>query len=145
MSSGRPPASSAAVSERMSRLRRRDTTPETLIRSALHRRGLRFRIERPLVFDRRRRADIVFPREQVAVFVDGCFWHSCPEHATFPRANAAFWREKLQRNVDRDRDTDRRLEALGWTVVRVWEHEDPEEAADGIAQIVRAHRVSSRS
>src|SRR5262245_3398365 len=98
----------------MSRLGRRDTAPELLIRSELHRRGLRFRVQRPLDFDRRRRADIVFPRERVAVFVDGCFWHSCPEHATFPQANAEFWRTKLARNVERDRDTDRRLADLDW-------------------------------
>lgn len=124
----------------MSKLRRRDTAPEILVRSALHRRGLRFRIERPLDFDRRRRADIVFPRARVVVFVDGCFWHRCPEHATFPRANAAFWADKLQRNVDRDRDTDARLTAAGWTVIRVWEHEDPEQAADRIAAAVAERR-----
>jgi DNA mismatch endonuclease, patch repair protein len=124
----------------MSKLRRRDTTPEKLVRSALHRRGLRFRIERPLEFDRRRRADIVFPRARVVVFVDGCFWHRCPEHATFPRANAAFWADKLQRNVDRDRDTDARLTEAGWMVLRVWEHEDPEAAADRIAAAVAERR-----
>jgi DNA mismatch endonuclease (patch repair protein) len=95
-----------------------------------------------LEFDRRRRVDIVFPRERVAVFVDGCFWHSCPDHATHPRANAEFWRSKLQRNVDRDRDTDGRLEALGWTVLRFWEHEDPGAAADRIEAVVRTVRHS---
>src|SRR4051794_13213850 len=102
----------------MSRLGRRDTRPEVEIRSALHRRGLRFRLQRPIDFDRRRRVDIVFPRERVAVFVDGCFWHGCPEHATFPQANAEFWRSKLSGNVERDRDTDRRLDEAGWTVLR---------------------------
>jgi DNA mismatch endonuclease, patch repair protein len=136
----RPPASSPAVSARMSRLGRRDTAPELLVRSALHRRGLRFRVQRPLDFDRRRRADIVFARERVAVFVDGCFWHRCPDHATFPRANAKFWEDKLQRNVDRDRDTDARLAAAGWTVIRVWEHERPEDAADRIGATVMERR-----
>src|SRR4051794_25414000 len=104
----------------MRRLRRRDTTPERAIRSLLHRRGLRFRVERPLEFDRRRRADIVFPTERLAIFIDGCFWHRCPEHATFPRANAAFWATKLAANVARDLDTNRRLRESGWEVIRVW-------------------------
>lgn len=73
----------------------------------------------------RRRADILFTKARVAVFVDGCFWHKCPVHGTEPKANAEWWRAKLQRNVERDRDTDRRLEEAGWTVIRLWEHEDP--------------------
>jgi DNA mismatch endonuclease (patch repair protein) len=85
----------------------------------------------------RRRADVVFSRRKVAVYVDGCFWHSCEIHATTPKANRDWWVEKLQKNVDRDRDTDRRLAAAGWTVVRVWEHEDMHEAADRIAELVR--------
>lgn len=101
----------------------RDTTPELALRSALHRAGLRYRVDRPLPFDRRRRADIVFPTERVAVFVDGCFWHGCPEHYVAPKANARFWRNKVQANRARDRDTDRRLRDLDWAVVRVWEHE----------------------
>lgn len=126
----------------MSRLGRRDTAPEVAIRSLLHRAGLRFRVDHPLEFDRRRRADILFPTERVAVFVDGCFWHSCPEHATFPRANAEFWRAKLRRNVERDRETDRRLAEAGWIVVRVWEHESPRDAADRIAAVVRSRRAA---
>jgi DNA mismatch endonuclease (patch repair protein) len=136
----RPPASSAGVSRRMSRLARRDTRPELQIRSALHRRGLRFRLQEPIGFDRRRRIDIVFPREKVAIFVDGCFWHSCPEHATYPVANAEFWTEKLARNVARDEDTNVRLSEEGWEVIRVWEHEDPDTAAERIEQAVRGRR-----
>jgi DNA mismatch endonuclease (patch repair protein) len=113
----------------MGRTRQHGTGAELALRSALHRRGLRFRVQRPLGFDRRRRADIVFPKERLAVFVDGCFWHSCPQHATFPRANAAWWSEKLARNVERDHETNQRLAGDGWTVVRVWEHEHPEDAA----------------
>lgn len=104
--------------------RRRDTRPEMTLRRALHAAGLRFRVDVPLPFDRRRRADIVFPRQKVAIFVDGCFWHRCPEHYTSPKANSEFWAEKARRNVERDRDTDARLEALGWTVLRFWEHDD---------------------
>ena len=80
----------------------------------------------------RRRADLVFPRARVAVFVDGCFWHRCPRHATSPKNNAAWWATKLDGNVARDRDTDERLAAAGWTVVRIWEHEDPVTAADAV-------------
>lgn len=125
----------------MSRTRQRGTTPELALRSELHRRGLRFRLHRPLEFDHRRKADIVFPREHVAVFVDGCFWHSCPDHATFPKANEAFWARKLAGNVARDRDTDRRLEEAGWLVVRVWEHESAELAADAVLVALEQRRT----
>lgn len=78
--------------------------------------------------------DIAFTRRRVAVFVDGCFWHACPIHATAPRANGAWWSAKLQKNVDRDRATDDHLQQLGWTVVRIWEHEDPGDAADRVVR-----------
>jgi DNA mismatch endonuclease (patch repair protein) len=93
-------------------------------------------VQRPLGFDRRRKVDIVFPTERLAVFVDGCFWHSCPEHATYPRANGHWWAAKLARNVERDRETDRRLAAEGWTVLRIWEHEDPLEAATNVERVL---------
>lgn len=99
-------------------------------------------MQRRLDFDPRRKADIVFPRERLAVFVDGCFWHSCPEHATSPKANAPFWAAKLGGNVRRDRDTDRRLEESGWTVVRVWEHEPAQRAADTIESVLSGLRSS---
>ena len=117
--------------------RERDTGTERALRSELHARGLRFRLHRRLLKGLRREADLVFPRARVAVFVDGCFWHGCPEHATWPRNNAAFWREKIETNVARDRDTDARLAAEGWTVIRVWEHEAPAEAAKRIEAAVR--------
>lgn len=119
--------------------RRRDTTPEMLLRSALHALGLRYRTDLRLDLGARRvRPDVVFTARRVAVFVDGCFWHSCPTHATRPVANAAFWREKLTRNVERDRANDRALIEAGWTVIRVWEHEDSVQAAQRIARVVRA-------
>lgn len=124
----------------MARTGRRDTRPEILLRCLLHARGLRFRVDRAVLKDRRRRADIVFGPARVVVFVDGCFWHGCPEHATWPAANAAYWREKIETNRARDRDTDLRLAAEGWQVIRVWEHEDPAEAADVIEAAVRARR-----
>lgn len=108
-----------------------------VIRRELHRRGLRYRVEYTVVARPRRVADIVFTRQRLAVFVDGCFWHSCPEHGTKPVNNADWWQEKLTRNVARDRDTDDRLTQAGWCVVRVWEHEDPQEAARRLLPIVR--------
>ncbi|MEV6068496.1 very short patch repair endonuclease [Nocardia sp. NPDC052001] len=124
------PITDAATSARMAKQRRVDTKPEMALRRELHRRGARFFVDRAPLPKMRRRADIVFPRRKVAVFVDGCFWHSCPQHATSPKNNAEFWAEKLAGNVARDRDTDARLTAQGWTVVRVWEHESAQAAAD---------------
>jgi len=121
----------------MSRLGRRDTTPELAIRSELHRRGLRFRVDRAPVPGLRSRADIVFGPARVAVYVDGCFWHSCPQHATRPKANAEWWERKLTRNQERDRATDRALAESGWQVIRIWEHENPIAAADRVESVLR--------
>jgi DNA mismatch endonuclease, patch repair protein len=132
-----------AVSARMRRTRGRDTPAELALRSALHRRGMRFYVDRaPLPRFPRRRADIVFPRVHVAVFLDGCFWHGCPEHATWPKANAEWWRAKIEANRSRDAATNAELEAAGWAVVRVWEHSDPELAADEVAARVCERRKS---
>lgn len=124
----------------MSRLGRRDTAPERAIRSELHRRGLRFRLDRPVVPHLRVRPDLVFPTQRIAIFVDGCFWHCCPDHASWPKSNADWWRDKLRANVRRDRRTDAALTAAGWLVIRVWEHEMPRDASDRIEQAVRARR-----
>jgi DNA mismatch endonuclease (patch repair protein) len=139
-SSARPVPSSAAKSAEMSRLGRRDTQPELALRSELHRRGFRFRVDRAPRPGLRSRADIVFGPARVAVYVDGCFWHSCPEHGTRPKANAEWWERKLDRNQERDRETDRILREHGWRVVRIWEHEDPLKAADRVVEAVRKHR-----
>lgn len=118
--------------------RRKDTGPERLLRSQLHARGLRYRVDRPLVLDDRRvRPDLVFSGARVAVFVDGCFWHRCPVHATHPKANADYWQAKFDRNVARDRGDDAALRSAGWTVVRIWEHEDPDEAAVRVEAVLR--------
>lgn len=135
--------SSAAASLRMSRTSRRDTAPELLLRRALHRRGLRFRVDKAVLPDRRRRADIVFGRARVVVFVDGCFWHGCPVHGTSPSANARFWHEKIETNQRRDRDTDERLKHAGWHVVRIWEHEDPVDGAERIDRLVRGRHATA--
>ena len=103
--------------------RSRDTGPELAVRRAVHAQGLRYRVGvRPLP-DLRRTADLVFRTVKVAVFVDGCFWHYCPEHATRPAANAVYWEDKLRRNCERDTETDALLAEAGWRAVRVWEHE----------------------
>ncbi len=124
----------------MARTRRRDTKPELELRRKLFARGLRYRVDVPILGSIRRRPDIVFSRARVAVFVDGCFWHGCPDHATWPKANEAFWREKIETNKLRDRDTDQRLSDASWLVVRVWEHEDADRTADRLEKIVRERR-----
>ena len=116
----------------MSKLRRRDTTPELLLRRALHERGIKYRVAYPVPGQQRRTIDIALTRVKLAVFVDGCFWHGCPDHGTSPRANSDWWRIKLGANAARDRDTDRLLHALGWQVLRVWQHEPAEEAVQRI-------------
>lgn len=117
-----PPPSSPAVRRNM-RANRSESDVERRLRSALHREGLRFRKNTTAVPGLRARPDIVFSRARIAVFVDGCFWHRCPVHATAPRANARWWDAKLDENVRRDRRSDRALREAGWTVLRVWEHE----------------------
>lgn len=124
----------------MARVRQKGTGAELMLRHALHAMGLRYRLQVPLLSKPRRVADIVFPGARVAVFVDGCFWHGCPEHATWPKKNADFWREKIKANQVRDADTNQRLEALGWTIVRVWTHEAAEEAAARIAHVIRERK-----
>lgn len=121
----------------MARVARRDTRPELSIRRELHARGLRYRVDVSPVPRLRGRADILFRQARVAVYVDGCFWHSCPEHGVLPKSNREWWREKLAANVRRDRTTESTLAELGWRVVRVWEHEDPVTAADRIDAAVR--------
>jgi DNA mismatch endonuclease (patch repair protein) len=126
------------TSKRMSRTAQRDNSGELALRSELHRRGLRFRLHRHLLVGVRRSADIAFPSSRTAIFVDGCFWHGCPEHGTWPKNNAAWWRAKINGNIARDRDTDVRLIDAGWTVLRVWEHEAVQAAADRIEAAVRS-------
>jgi DNA mismatch endonuclease (patch repair protein) len=128
----------------MSRQRRRDTQPELALRRHLHALGLRYRVEARPLPSVRITADIVFGPAKVAVFVDGCFWHVCPMHATFPRANRSWWNEKLERNIERDRRNDRTLINAGWLPVHVWEHEDPEEVAYRIATLVKMRRDGVR-
>jgi DNA mismatch endonuclease (patch repair protein) len=130
-----------ALSRKMSTLARRDTKPELLLRSELHGRGMRFRVQMKVPGNNRRTVDIVFTRVRLAVYVDGCFWHGCPEHHVRPQANSEWWRWKIERNQARDRDTDRQLEASGWKVLRIWEHVLVAEAADEVEEAYRARAV----
>lgn len=115
--------------------RRAETKPEQRLRSELHRRGMRFRKDLLIrAGGIRTHADIAFTRRRLAVFVDGCFWHRCPEHGTSPKSNTDYWAPKLQANVDRDRRVDAALRTDGWAVLRIWEHEDLEAAADRVQQ-----------
>jgi len=115
---------SVQTARRMSLQARRDTRPELAIRSALHASGRRFRVSYPVPGLKRCSMDIAFPRQRVAVFVDGCFWHGCPEHGTLPKSNADRWAGKLNSNRERDRHVDAHLRDQGWSVLRIWEHED---------------------
>ncbi|MDL4862619.1 very short patch repair endonuclease [Halomonas elongata] len=131
-----PRPSSPQASHRLRRTRQKDTSAEVHVRRELHRRGLRYRVGYKVMSKPRRVADIVFTRQRLAVFVDGCFWHGCPLHGTWPKNNAEFWRDKIETNRRRDRDTNRRLSEAGWTVVRIWEHESPREAADRVEHML---------
>ena len=118
----------------MRAIRRTDTKPELALRRALHRLGYRFRKDYrlDLATGRRVRPDIVFTRRRVAVFVDGCFWHACPEHGSKPAVNQGYWNPKLQRNTERDRAADAALELAGWQVVRLWEHVPLDDAVTAV-------------
>jgi DNA mismatch endonuclease (patch repair protein) len=134
-----PHPSSPGRSANMRANRRADTKPELALRRALHKLGYRYRKDYRLDLDGRRvRPDIAFTARRVAVFVDGCFWHACPEHGSKPRANDWYWTPKLARNVERDRAADQTLAAAGWQVVRIWEHESLEQALGAVIAVVGA-------
>ena len=116
--------------------RRRDTKPEVALRRALFAQGLRFRVAYPIPGMARRSIDIAFPRAKVAIFVDGCFWHSCPEHGVSPKASSEWWRTKLEQNRTRDQATTEHLSQAGWTVLRVWEHVPPQDVVPTIIDLV---------
>ncbi|QYA99149.1 very short patch repair endonuclease [Streptomyces anulatus] len=133
-------ASSAARRRNMQAIRSRDTKPERLIRRLVHANGLRYRVAARPLPDLRRTADMVFRPAKVAVFIDGCYWHGCPEHYVSPKTNPGYWSEKVARNVARDRDTDERLSAAGWLVLRFWEHQSSDACALSIVSAVRERR-----
>ena len=127
----------------MQRVRQKNTSAESALRRELHALGLRFRLQVTVLDRPRRVADITFTVPRIAVFVDGCFWHGCPRHATWPKTNASFWRTKISDNRARDKDTNTRLRAIGWTVVRVWAHEPASRAALRIATLVKKRQVKA--
>ena len=120
----------------MQAIRSRDTAFELSVRRRLYASGLRYRVHYQPVVGLRRRADVVFTKQRIAVFLDGCFWHGCPEHGTAPTANSHWWQQKLAAKVARDRDTDRLLGEAGWSGLRVWEHVAVEDAADVVEQVL---------
>lgn len=128
-----PYVTSAGRSRNMAAIRRRDTKPEVRLRSQLHRRGLRFRKDHPVrVNGRIVRPDVAFTKRRLAIFIDGCFWHSCPEHGRKPGVNQRYWSPKLEGNARRDREQTQALQENGWTVLRFWEHEDIEAVVEQI-------------
>jgi DNA mismatch endonuclease, patch repair protein len=142
-----PYPSSEGRSANMRANRRTDTKPELALRHALHRLGYRYRKDFRLDLDsgRRVRPDIVFTARKVAVFVDGCFWHACPEHGSKPKANEWYWSPKLVKNVERDRMNDAALILAGWTVVRLWEHVPVDEAIATVVMALAASREAGQS
>lgn len=127
----------------MQATRSRDTSPEIAVRRELHKRGMRFRVALALISGSRRTVDIVFTRAKVAVLIDGCFWHGCPEHHQAPKANAEFWAAKLAGNMLRDHEMTRMLTDAGWIVLRFWEHESVEEVANAIQVAVLKARTQT--
>ncbi|MFI9104856.1 very short patch repair endonuclease [Streptomyces fildesensis] len=124
----------------MSRQASKDTAAELLVRRLLHAAGLRCRVEHPVPGMARRRIDVAFTSVEVAVLIDGCFWHGCPDHAKQPKSNAEWWRQKLARNMARDAETTEHLAATGWKVLRFWEHEAPDDVALRIAATVERRK-----
>nr|WP_083266941.1 very short patch repair endonuclease [Mycolicibacterium porcinum] len=138
-------ASSAATRASMRANRRRDTAPELAVRRLAHAAGLRYRVDYPpLASHRRLRADMVFTRARIAVFIDGCFWHGCPAHLYPPKSNVEYWTDKIEGNQARDRRTNELLRETGWTVLRFWEHEDPAAIAARILRTVTDARDAER-
>ena len=137
----------AVTSRRMSRTRSRDNALERQLRKALYKQGIRFRIHYSGISGTRRTIDIALIGRRVALFLDGCFWHGCPLHGTWPKRNSAFWHAKITRNISRDRDTDRRLTGEGWRVLRIWEHQTLEEAITAVGTMLDAGsaRISGAS
>jgi DNA mismatch endonuclease (patch repair protein) len=125
--------------------RGRDTKPELLVRRALHAEGFRFRVDHRPEATLRTRADIVFTKRRIVVYIDGCFWHGCPVHGTQPKANADYWTPKLARNIERDVESTLALEARGWTVLRYWEHEPVTEVVARIGDFLRTGDVDRSS
>ena len=137
--SAKPPQSDS-VSRRMAKTLSKDNAAEKALRSSLHKKGYRFRVHYRAIPGSRRTVDIAFPVLRVAIFVDGCFWHGCPVHGTWPKYNGDWWRNKIEENKNRDRDTDERLKKLGWTVARVWEHENSDVVERRLSHLLKVKK-----
>lgn len=141
-----PVPQDAVRSATMRAIRRTDTKPELIVRSGLHRLGFRFRKDYPIQAESRKvRVDIAFTRRRLAIFIDGCFWHQCPEHGTVPKTNRGYWVPKLEQNARRDARVTRELEEAGWSVLRIWEHVPPEDAIAAIAAAVARTSAPAQS
>ncbi|QEO10722.1 very short patch repair endonuclease [Protaetiibacter larvae] len=123
--------------------RSRDTKPELAVRRAAHALGLRYRVNARPLSSLRRSADLVFRRERVAVFIDGCFWHGCPEHHVASKSRVEYWGPKIEANRRRDADTDKLLRAQGWYPLRAWSHEDPAEVAFRVRALIDMRRAAT--
>lgn len=135
-------SSSEEASQRMSKVRQKGTNAEMAFRRELYQRGLRYRVGYTVLKKPRRVADIVFLKQKIAIFIDGCFWHGCPIHATWPKQNAQFWKFKIDTNKARDVDTNERLHTLGWTVLRFWEHEETSTSAENVIKLVNLTKIN---
>lgn len=132
-------------SERLKKQPSKDTSPERRLRQLLHSAGLRYRVHYPVPGMPRRSIDVAFPKKRIAVFVDGCFWHGCPEHGTESRTNTEYWLPKLERNRARDAETEHHLRQFGWTVLRVWEHESSNAAVDRVIATIQVQQGLSNT
>ncbi|GAB2510799.1 very short patch repair endonuclease [Microbacterium petrolearium] len=130
-------ATNATARKVMQGNRGRDTKPELAVRRLVHGRGLRYRVNARVEPDLRRTADLLFTRARVAVFIDGCYWHGCPDHCAMPKVNVAYWHTKIAGNRRRDIETTSLLRERGWTVLRFWSHELPDAVASRIEAVVR--------
>ncbi|GAA1807320.1 very short patch repair endonuclease [Nocardioides hankookensis] len=120
--------------------RGRDTGPEMAVRRIIYAQGLRYRVDARPIAALNRRADLVFSRARVAVFIDGCFWHGCPDHHTIAKTNSSYWADKVENNRQRDLDTSERLREEGWLVLRFWEHQRAADVAEAIVSAVKERR-----
>lgn len=136
--------SSPEVSQRMRRVRQKKTAPEMLVRRLLHKMNVRYRVDSPVESSLGARPDISIKKLKLAVYIDGCFWHACPIHASWPKSNPEWWREKIEGNVLRDRRHTAELESCGWTVMRFWEHEKPEEVVQRILEFIHGEKESNQ-
>jgi DNA mismatch endonuclease (patch repair protein) len=135
-------ASSPAVRKSMVGNKSRDTKPELMVRRILHASGLRYKVHARPIKDWNRRADMVFPRAKIAIFINGCFWHGCPKHFSAPKTNSEYWASKIMRNVERDSETALRLKSEGWLVIAIWEHENLGKKSEQVVRRIQKRLIA---